>query len=147
MSLKDNATALLSRALEARENGNHYAGFKVGCLGCGPEGEIFLGANYKPRQDMEPTCAEEQVMLQAMEAGVVLSLLIVVGQPRKEDDPSRPLHCCGERCRPRMRRRAREGKAVSRETQIVCVHATNPRVREDFTLESLCAEYGETMDD
>ena len=137
---------LVSLARDVRENANHYAGFKVGCVGCGPRGEIFLGANYKPRQDMEPTCAEEQVMLQAMEAGVVLVQLVVMGQPRKED-ATLTLHCCGERCRPRMKRRVKEGVAVSRQTRILLLHSADPTLREEFTIESLFAEHGESLDD
>jgi hypothetical protein len=94
---------------------------------------------------MEPTCAEEQVMLQAIEAGVILQLLIVVGQPR-EEDTTPTLHCCGERCRPRMKLRAKEGRAVSRKTKILCVHSANPDVREEFTLESLFAAHDESFD-
>ena len=136
--------ALLPLARDARENGRHYNGFKVGCLGYGPNGEIFLGANFKPTQDAEPLCSEEQVMLQAAEAGVILRGLIVVGQPRVEDT-TRTLHCCGERCRPAMRRRMRLGAVVEPETRIVCVNSITGAI-EEFTVLSLHEAHGETLD-
>lgn len=131
-------------AHQAREFARHYGDFKVGCVGWA-QGKIFMGANYKPTQDAEPTCAEEQVMLQVIELGLVLDGMVIVGQPRKEDTTP-TLHCCGERCRPRMRNRIREGTAVRPDTQLICVNAITG-VREEFTVETLHQFHNESLDD
>ncbi len=105
---------------------------------------MFFGANIKPTPDAKPICAEELVMLQAMEAGVVLEVMVVTGLPRKEDTTP-TLHCCGERCRPRMRMRTREGKAIKPDTHLTFVNPVTHAV-EEFTVESLMRAHGESLD-
>jgi cytidine deaminase len=135
----------LALAEEARLRlSNHYNGFKVGCIGRGEHGELFMAGNLKPVKDITPVCAEEFVMLQAEKAGIKLTHLIVAGVPR-EEDRTPTLHCCGERCRPAMRRRIREGGVISPDTGLV-FHNHVSWWREEYTMASLMAFHGETLD-
>jgi cytidine deaminase len=145
MSPSDIAAKLVAPAMQARENGRHYSGFKVGCMGCGSGGEIFHGANLKLTKESSPVCAEEFVMQQAEEAGVLLDVMVVTGRPRDEDTTP-TLHCCGERCRPAMRRRIREGRAIKPDTHLTFVNSETGHI-EEFTIESLMQAHGESLDD
>lgn len=138
------AAGFVAPATEARNGANHYNGFKVGALGYGG-GRIFEGANTKPTADAAPDCAEMKIMRAAAEAGVILDGMVVVGQPRKEDTTP-TLHCCGERCRPLMRGYIREGKVLRPDTRITCVNVLTSAV-EEFTVESMHAAHGESLDD
>lgn len=137
------ARALVAPAIEARKNGNHYNGFHVGAVGSDGAGHIYQGANFKPTKDAAPKCAEQFVFEAVEAAGATLEVLVIVGIPR-EEDATPTLHCCGERCRPRMRQLIREGKVLKPTTRIICVNAANSHV-EEFTVESLMKAHGETL--
>lgn len=139
--------AAMAVAYQVRECAHHYNGFNVSCVGWAGK-QLLIGVNVKPTKESAPVCAEEQVMLQAETLGVMLDGMVIVGEPRQEDVENglRTLHCCGERCRPAMRRRNKSGKVVRPDTVLICV---NPQTldKEEFTVEALHAFHGESLDD
>jgi cytidine deaminase len=142
------AAELVAPAMAARENGEHYNGFKVGCIGYHQtdDGSVcrFEGANTKPTPHSKKDCAEMKVMRAADHAGVILRGLVVVGQPRVEDD-TLTLHPC-EACRELMRYYIKKRRVIESTTSITCVNALTAHV-EDFTVAELFVAHGEFLDE
>ncbi len=130
-------------AQQAHACAHHYKNFHVSCVGYA-KGRMLIGTNIKQREEDIPVCAEEAVMLQAEEHGLILEWMVIYGQPREQDETD-TLHCCEERCLPAMRRRARQGKAVSFTTELICVNSIDG-TEEKFTVETMHAEHGIPLD-
>jgi len=141
------AAELVTPAMAARENGKHYAGFKVGCIGYYEEPNdgslcIFEGANTKPDPLAKKDCAEMKVMRSAKCRHVTLRGLVVVGQPRAED-VTPTLHPC-EECRKLILQYVASGEVIETSTQITCINALTGEV-EEFTVAELFAAHGEPL--
>lgn len=139
---------LVPLAAAARDKGEHYADFKVGCIGyyADDDGNVCVieGANTKLTPLEEKHCAEKKVLRVADRSDIMLDGLIVFGLPRKED-VAPTLHPC-EACRKLLWYYVKQGRAIQLTTQIICVNAHNGEI-EHFTVAELLAAHRESLED